>query len=115
MCNYVIAIIKYSITKIHHISSLIHIVGIVLELQIAHGFSVLLQFADTVQVEWYTEAAYNIANRSYPPYFQIRFYELILVNLTLEQSSFVRLIYLKVSKEEKRGKKSMKKMQKRMR
>ena len=43
------------------------------------GFSVLLQFADIVQVERHIEEASNIANRDYPPYFQIQF---LVVNIS---------------------------------
>ena len=42
------------------------------------GFSVLLQFADLIQIERYSVEANNVANLAYPPYFQIHF---ILVNV----------------------------------
>ena len=37
------------------------------------GFSVLLQFADLIQIERYNTEAYNVANLAYPTYFQIQF------------------------------------------
>ena len=75
ICNYVIAIIKYSTTSTVKSNFIFDSHGRNGQ-GITHspfGFSVLLQFADIVQVERYTEDAYNIANRDYPLYIQIQF------------------------------------------
>ena len=42
------------------------------------GYSVLLQFSNLFELEKYIEVAYDITNRSYPPYFQVQF---IVVNI----------------------------------
>ena len=80
ICNYVVSVIKYLTTR-----------GTTYFIVDSHcrnsrgitdnpfGFSVLLQFADIVQAERYIEEAYNIANRDYPPYFQIQF---LVVNIS---------------------------------
>ena len=78
ICNYVVAVIKYSTTKdtscflfdLHCRNS--H--GIT---DSPFGFSVLLQFTDLNQIEKYIEEAYNVANLAYPPYFQIQFISVI--------------------------------------
>ena len=74
ICNYVVAIIKYSTTRDRSYflfdSHCRNSRGITDSL---FGFSVLLQFYDLIQIERYIEEAYNVANLAYPPYFQIQF------------------------------------------
>ena len=69
-CNYTVAIIKYSTTSKSTLDSIFDSYSRNDRRMIdsPFGFSVILQFADIVQVERYTEEAYNIANRAYLPY-----------------------------------------------
>ena len=72
------------------------------------GFSVLLQFADLLQIERYIEEAHNVSNLAYPPYFQIQF---ISVNvdgpdLSAIQASQVNL-FRSIKRKEKLHKSSV--------
>ena len=84
ICNYLVAIIRYSTTKdtsyflfdSHSRNSR----GIT---DNQFGFSVLLQLADLIQTERYLEKTYNVANLACPPYFQIPFMSLNMVDSDL--------------------------------
>ena len=54
------------------------------------GFSVLLQFPNLSEIEKYLEVAYEIANRSYPVYFQFQYLDVTIsdTDLTYIQDSF---------------------------
>ena len=69
-CNYTVAIIKYSTTSKSTLYSVFDSYSRNDRRMIdsPFGFSVLLQFADIVQVERYIEEAYNRSNRAYLPY-----------------------------------------------
>ena len=74
ICSYVVAIFRYSTTRdtsyfLFH-SHCRNSRGIT---DSPFGFSVLLQFANLIQVERYIEKPYNVANLAYRPYFQIQF------------------------------------------
>ena len=68
ICNYIVAIIKYSTTRdrSYFLFDLYcrNSSGII---DVSFGFSVLLQFADLIQIIKYIEEAYNVANLAYPP------------------------------------------------
>ena len=89
ICNYVVSVIKYLCC-----------------------FSVLLQFADIVQVERYIEEAYNIANRDYPPYFQIQF---LVVNISDSDLRAIQTCQINLFRNIKRREKSKKVVEKRRR
>ena len=87
--NYVVAIIRYSTTRdksyflfdLHCSNSR----GIT---DSSFVFSVLLQFADSIQIERYIEEVYNVANLACPPYFQIQF---ISVNVDYSDLSTIQV------------------------
>ena len=106
ICNYLVAIIRYSTTRdtsyflfdSHSRNSR----GIT---DNPFGFSVLLQLADLIQTERYLEETYNVANLACPPYFQIPFMSVNMVDSDLVPSRPARLRCLEVLKEKKGYKK----------
>ena len=116
-CNYAIAIIKYLNTSkgtLYFIfDSNSRNSSRITESPLS--FSVLLQFANIVQLERYIEDAYNIANQTYRPYFQIHF---LLVNINESDLRAIRFCHINLFRSTKRRKKkeksSLKKMQKKM-
>ena len=63
------------------------------------GFSVLLQFADLIQIERYNTETYNAANLAYPTYFQIQF---ISVNVDDSDISAIQACQVKLGPNKKR-------------
>ena len=116
ICNYVITIIKYSTTSTVKSNFIFDSHGRNGQ-GITHSpfsFSVLLQFANIVQVERYTEDAYNLANRAYPLYIQIQFLFLNINESHLRvfkfcQINLFRSIKRKKSKKNVLGKNEKKK------
>ena len=100
ICNYLVAIIRYSTTRdtsyflfdSHYRNSR----GIT---DSPFGFSVLLQLADLIQIEKYLEDTYNVANLAYPPYFQIQF---MSVNMDDSDLSAIQACKAKVFRSIKR-------------
>ena len=100
ICNYLVAIIRYSTTKdtsyflfdSHSRNSR----GFT---DNQFGFSVLLQLADLIQTERYLEETYNVANLAYPPYFQIQF---MSVNMDDSDLSAIQACKAKVFRSIKR-------------
>ena len=84
ICNYVVAIIRYSTTRYTPYflfdSHCRNSCGIT---DSPFVFSVLLQFADLIQKERYIEEFYNVANLAYPPYFQVQFISVNVDDLNL--------------------------------
>ena len=107
ICNYVIAIIKYSTTSTVKSNFIFDSHGRNGQgiTRSPFGFSVLLQFADIVQVERYTEDAYNLANRAYPLYIQIQFLFLSINESYLTVFKFCQINLFRSIKREKSKKK----------
>ena len=84
ICNYVVTIIRYSTTRYTPYflfdSHCRNSCGIT---DSPFGFSVLLQFADLIQIERYIEEFYNVANLAYPSYFQVQFISVNVDDLDL--------------------------------
>ena len=84
ICNYVVAIIRYSTTRYTPYflfdSHCRNSCGIT---DSPFVFSVLLQFADLIQKERYIEEFYNVANLAYPSYFQVQFISVNVDDLNL--------------------------------
>ena len=111
ICNYAIAIIKYSTASIGTSNSIFKLRhrGIT---NIPFVFSVLLKLIDVVQVEMYIEDAYNIYNRAYPPYFQIQF---LLVNINESGLRVIKFCQINLFRSIKRKKSKKKVLQKKCR
>ena len=73
ICNYLVAIIRYSTTRDTSYFLFEYCMNSRGIKDSPFSFSVLLQFADLIQIKRYIEEAYNVANLAYPPYFQSQF------------------------------------------
>ena len=73
ICNYVAAIIRYSTTRDTSYFLFEYCRNSRGITDSPFSFSVLLQFADLIQIKRNIEEAYNVANLAYPPYFQSQF------------------------------------------
>ena len=84
ICNYVVTIIRYSTTRYTpYFLFDSHCRNSCIITDSPFGFSVLLQFADLIQIERYIEEFYNVANLAYPSYFQAQFISVNVDDLDL--------------------------------
>ena len=68
-------------------------------------FSVLIKFQSLFQIERYTEGAYQVCGRVYPPYFHIQF---ILVNINADDLAIIQSSPISYFRRMKRQRKQAK-------
>ena len=89
-----------------HTSSLAHITGIVVKLQVGgQVFQFFIKFQSLFQIERYAEEAYQVSGRAYPPYFQIKF---ISVNVSVDDLAIIHSSQISYFRRLKRQQKQAK-------
>ena len=89
-----------------HTSSLAHITGIVVKLQVGgQVFQFFIKFQSLFQIERYAEEAYQVSGGAYPPYFQIKF---ISVNVSVDDLAIIHSSQISYFRRLKRQQKQAK-------